>query len=345
MEKVVLGLSGGVDSALCARLLLEQGHEVVGVYLETGGQGAQDARQAARELGIQLEVVDIRPALEQEVIAPFVQGYLQGITPIPCILCNPAVKFRFLMEAAEKLGCQLVATGHYAITRPLENGLTGLFASPAPNDQSYMLYRLPEPWLRRIRFPLGQLPDKGSTRQQARQAGLSVAQKPDSMEICFIPQGDYAAFIEERGGPVPPPGDFVDEEGHVLGRHKGIHHYTVGQRRGLGVSAASRLFVKTIDPAKNQVVLTDKDPMARQITVHSLCKTAPDVGDQPFEADVKIRHSRRTDRALVTYLPGEMARIEFLQPARAPSPGQSAVFYQNGRVLGDGFIRLPADEG
>lgn len=341
MKKVVLGLSGGVDSALCARLLLEQGWDVTGVYLDTGGEGASDAARAARELAIPLQVVDIGAALEQQVIAPFVEGYLQGVTPIPCILCNPAVKFRFLFQAADSLGADCVATGHYAVTRLLPGGIAGLYASPAANDQSYMLYRLPQDWLRRVLFPLGDVPDKARTRELAGRAGLSAAAKADSMEICFIPDGDYATFIQRRCGVVPPPGDFVDEQGRVLGRHKGIHHYTVGQRRGLGVAAASRLFVQRIDVEKNQVVLTAVDPKAEQITVHSLCRTAPEYGDAPFEADVKIRHSRRTDRALVTYQPGGRARIEFFAPARAPSPGQSAVFYREGRVIGGGIIEKP----
>lgn len=338
MQKVVLGLSGGVDSALCAKLLIKGGYEVIGVYLDTGGDGAVEARRTAAELDIPLQIVDIRAALEEKVIAPFVEGYLHGVTPIPCILCNPAVKFQFLFQRAVQVGAEWVATGHYACTRPLPSGITGLYASPAANDQSYMLYRLPQQWLQRILFPLGDLPDKARTRELAGEAGLSAAQKADSMEICFIPDGDYAAFIERRGGIVPPPGDFVDEQGRVLGRHKGIHHYTVGQRRGLGVSAATRLFVKRIDVENNQVVLTGEDPQAQSIFVHSLCKTAPDFGDTPFEADVKIRHSRRTDRGLVTYLPGGKARVDFAQPARAPSPGQSAVFYRDGRVIGGGLI-------
>lgn len=346
MEKIVLGLSGGVDSALCARLLARQGWDVRGLYLDTGGSaGLADARRAAAELGVPLEVADIRRELYQQVVQPFVEGYLQGVTPIPCVLCNPAVKFRFLLEYADSIGAFRAATGHYAQIRQAPGGYAGLFASPAPNDQSYMLYRLSQAQLSRLSFPLGELTDKDDTRALARQYGLSAAQKPDSMEICFIPDGDYARFIcGQAGQKTPPPGDFVDEQGHVLGRHKGIHCYTVGQRRGLGVPAASRLFVREIDPVQNRVILSDQWPQASTVFVHSLCRTAPDFGDSPFEAEVKIRHSRRRDRARVSYLTGDRAKIEFAQPVRAPSPGQSAVFYRGDQVVGGGYLeKLPGE--
>ena len=337
MEKVVLGLSGGVDSALCARLLLEKGHPVTGVYLDTGNGGVEEAHKAALELGIPFCSVDVREQLEEKVIAPFMEGYRQGITPIPCIFCNPAVKFHVLWQKAQELGASYVATGHYAVTRRLENGVTGLYMSPSPNDQSYMLYRLPPELLDHVLFPLGELCSKEDTRTLARKAGLSAANKPDSMEICFIPEGDHAAFMEQRGLGLPP-GDFVDEAGNVLGKHKGFHHYTLGQRRGLGIAAEGRLFVKEIRTEQNQVVLSLTPPTSQVITVESLRRTAPEYGAEPFWADVKIRHSRRLDKALVTYLPEGRAKVEFSSPVRAPSPGQSAVFYQDGRVIGGGYI-------
>ena len=337
MEKVVLGLSGGVDSALCARLLLEKGHPVTGVYLDTGHGGVEEAHQAALELGIPFCSVDVREQLEEKVIAPFMEGYRRGITPIPCIFCNPAVKFHVLWQKAQELGASYVATGHYAVTRRLENGVTGLYMSPSPNDQSYMLYRLLPELLDHVLFPLGELCSKEDTRTLARKAGLSAANKPDSMEICFIPEGDHAAFMEQRGLGLPP-GDFVDEAGNVLGKHKGIHHYTLGQRRGLGIAAEGRLFVKEIRTEQNQVVLSLTPPTSQVITVDNLCRTAPEYGAESFWADVKIRHSRRLDKALVTYLPEGRAKVEFSSPVRAPSPGQSAVFYQDGRVIGGGHI-------
>ena len=340
MKRIVLGLSGGVDSALCARLLAQEGWDVRGLYLDTGSfAGLTDARRAAAELRIPLEIADIRQALFQQVVQPFVEGYLQGVTPIPCVLCNPAVKFRFLLDYADRIGAAYAATGHYARLRQTEAGYVGLFASPAFNDQSYMLYRLSQSQLNRLVFPLGKLAGKDDTRALARRYGLSAAHKPDSMEICFVPDGDYARFIGEQAGPrTPPPGDFVDQAGNVLGRHLGIHHYTAGQRRGLGISAASRLFVREIDPVHNRVVLSDQWPQASTVFVHSLCRTAPDYGDSPFEAEVKIRHSRRRDPALVCYLPGGRAKIEFSRPVRAPSPGQSAVFYRGDQVVGGGYI-------
>ena len=196
--------------------------------------------------------------------------------------------------------------------------------------------------LAHIRFPLGEL-SKSEVRRIAEAQGFCNSEKPDSQDICFIPDGDYARFISAHAGPkTPPPGEFVDEAGRVLGRHQGIHHYTVGQRRGLGVSAASRLFVKEIDPVHNRVVLSDQWPQASTIFVHSLCKTVPDWGDSPLEAEVKIRHSRRQDPAQISLLPGGRAKIQFAQPVRAPSPGQSAVFYRGGQVMGGGYIeKLP----
>lgn len=345
MEKVVLGLSGGVDSALCARLLLEKGHPVTGVYLDTGNGGVEEAHKAALELGIPFCSVDVREQLEEKVIAPFMEGYRQGITPIPCIFCNPAVKFHVLWQKAQELGASYVATGHYAVTRRLENGVTGLYMSPSPNDQSYMLYRLPPELLDHVLFPLGELCSKEDTRTLARKAGLSAANKPDSMEICFIPDNDYAAFIESRGV-CPPPGDFVDEQGRVLGRHKGIHHYTVGQRRGLGIAAEGRLYVTRIDPQSNRVVLALTDPYRAQITLGELYMTAPEYGAlSAFEADVMVRHGKKIYPARVVRTGETTARVDFHEPARAPSPGQSAVFFgPDGRVLGGGIIQREAQE-
>ena len=250
MEKIVLGLSGGVDSAVAAALLREQGYEVHGLYLDLGLGGLRQARQAAEELDIPLAVMDIRPELEARVCTPFAASYLRGETPSPCILCNPSVKFPALFRRADELGARLVATGHYARS---ENG--ALYRSVSQNDQSYMLSRLTVQQLERCVFPLGDL-EKTEIRRRAAALGLTAAHQADSMEICFVPDGDYAAFIESRGV-TPPPGDFIDPEGRVLGRHKGIHHYTLGQRKRLGIALGRRVFVSRIDPVRNTVTLTD----------------------------------------------------------------------------------------
>ena len=235
-KRVVLGLSGGVDSAVTARLLLEQGYQVTGVYLDIGlgGNGAEDAAAVARQLNMDFAVRSIADELECHVCAPFAQDYLAGRTPLPCARCNPTVKFPALLAEADARGIRMIATGHYART---ENGT--LYRGEPSNDQSYLLARLPRAILERTLFPLGDY-EKAAVRELAVNYGIPVANKPDSMEICFVPNDDYAAWLEQRGA-TAPPGDFIDKDGRVMGRHKGIHCYTLGQRRGLGVSNRSVL--------------------------------------------------------------------------------------------------------
>ena len=336
--KVVLGLSGGVDSALTAYLLKEQGYEVIGVYLENGSGGGDDARKVAEQVGIAaFRVVDIHKELEQHVIRPFIDSYLQGITPIPCIICNPTVKFKILSQVAEEVGAPYLATGHYAKIVQ-SDGERLLAKAVSKNDQSYMLYRLPKEYLNRLILPLGDYMAKDLVRQRAEQFGIPTADKPDSMEICFVPNDDHIAFIESYGT-VPPPGDFVDETGKVLGQHKGIHHYTVGQRRGLTIATGSRMFVKYIDAQNNQVVLSDIDLKKNTITV-----TNPNIiydkyrNLTQFSCLCKVRHGMVYYPCTVTKL-GDNYEVSFTDtPARAPAPGQSAVFYEGDIVIGGGYI-------
>ncbi len=333
MEKgtVVLGLSGGVDSAASALLLRGMGYAVHGVFLKGPGADPQPAEKAAEELGISLEIIDIAEELEEKVICPFVESYLRGETPNPCILCNPAVKFRLLFEAADRLGAEKVATGHYAVVRDGK-----LFASPSPKDQSYMLYRLPPEMIKRCIFPLGELMDKSETRALAESGGLSSSKTGDSMEICFIPGDDHGDFIEARGAK-PKMGNFVDEEGRILGPHLGIHRYTVGQRRGLGIAASGRLYVKKIDVETGDVVLSLIDPKAKTVRIGHVCLTDPACADQAaIPCRVKVRHTKKFENGI--FYPAE-GRIDFEEPVRALSPGQSAVCYgEDGHVLGGGFI-------
>ena len=331
-EKIVLGLSGGVDSAVAARLLQER-YDVTGLYLDIGlgGTGAADAAAVAERLGIPFETADIRAELEREVCAPFAADYRAGRTPLPCARCNPAVKFPALFALAGRIGARYVSTGHYA---RVENGV--LKKGMPANDQSYMLARLPRSILQRVMFPLGDY-EKVQVRSLAREFGIPVADKPDSMEICFIPDGDYAAWLDRRGN-TPPPGDFVSPDGTVLGRHKGIHHYTLGQGRGLGVSGPHRYFVSAIRPERNQVVLSDGGDLGRR---ELLC-TAPnwiavEALTAPMAVTVRLRHSRTEQRAVI--LPeGGCVRVRMDQPARAPTPGQMAVFYDADAVVGSGWI-------
>ncbi|MBQ0134258.1 MAG: tRNA 2-thiouridine(34) synthase MnmA [Clostridiales bacterium] len=324
--RVVLGLSGGVDSTVSALLLQEQGHEVLGCYLDNGLPGAEAAREAAEALKIPLTVLDIRAELEEHVCAPFAAAYLRGETPNPCVLCNPLVKFPSLLRLAEQQGAECIATGHYARA---EGGR--LFKGMAPNDQSYMLCRLRREQVERLLLPLG-IYNKEQVRSLARQRGLAVADKAASMEICFIPDKDYARYIEQRGV-TPPPGQFL-YRGQAVGEHNGIHHYTLGQRRHLGIALGQRVYVSAIDSEKNTVTLSDDDEVwTEHISLCSLNMQAE--RDFPFRCTARIRHSRNDSPEATVYADG---RVVFDAPVRAPTPGQVCALYEGEAVLGGGWI-------
>lgn len=328
-NKVVLGLSGGVDSALAARMLCGSGFQVSCVYLDNGVGDPEPARRAARELGLRLDVIDIRPALDALVCQPFRQSYLEGRTPSPCPLCNHAVKFPALIAVADELHAPWVATGHYARAKGGQ-----LFRAVGGNDQSYMLARLTKAQLARCLFPLGDY-EKSRVRAMAEEAGLTAAHTPDSMELCFVPDGDYAAWLE-RQGPTPPPGDFVDAQGHVLGRHQGIHRYTLGQGSGLGISGPHKYYVSAIRVEENQVVVSDgSDLYTSTVRATGLNLLAPKL---PPEATVRFRHSRTETPAQLEPQADGSLLIRAHTPVRAPTPGQLAVFYAGERVLGSGWI-------
>ena len=333
-KRVVLGLSGGVDSAVTARLLLEQGYKVTGVYLDigAGGSGAEDAAAVARELNLDFVVRSIAEELECHVCAPFAADYLAGRTPLPCARCNPTVKFPALLAEADARGIEWIATGHYARTHNGE-----LYRGEDSNDQSYLLARLPRAVLERTLFPLGDY-EKMAVRELAVKYNIPVANKPDSMEICFVPDDDYVAWLEQRGA-VAPAGNFIDKNGNILGRHKGIHCYTLGQRRGLGVSGPHRYFVTAIDPVNNTVTLSDGGDLGRTEVVCSDPNwLMAEVPEKPFVCQVRLRHSKRCDA--VTVYPNEDGKvvIRAAAPLRAPTPGQLAVLYDNNRVLGSAWI-------
>ena len=337
-KKVVLGLSGGVDSAVAAQRLMHQGYEVHGLYLDIGLGGEQSARDNAAKLGIPLTVRSIQQELEEHVCAPFAADYLSGRTPIPCARCNRAVKFPALISFAREIGANWVATGHYARIGTGCDGGPILLRGNSANDQSYMLSRLTRDMLSHVLFPLGDGP-KEQTRQEAEAGQLPAADRPDSMEICFIPDDDYAAWLDARGG-TPPPGNFVDANGNILGTHKGFHHYTIGQRRGLGVSSTGRLFVTEIRPHTNEVVLSHGEGLhAFMVHTDSLNWLGEHPLSAPMEVEVRLRHSRRQDPATILPLGGGRVDIHMKHPARAPTPGQLAVFYQGEQVLGSGWIR------
>ena len=336
--KAVLGLSGGVDSAVAARLLMET-YTVIGLYLSIGPEsaGESDARKVAEELDIEFHTMDISQALEKHVKAPFAADYLSGRTPLPCARCNPLVKFPSLLALAEELGAEHIATGHYARTAQGETGRTLLLKGMPANDQSYMLARLPQEILQRVIFPLGNY-DKSTVREKAKAFGIPVAEKPDSMEICFIPDDDYAAWLNRRGASAPE-GDFITPDGAVLGRHKGIHHYTLGQGRGLGISGPHRYYVSKIDPSANTVTLSDgSDLLRRDILCTSPNWISIPTLDAPQEVAARFRHAKTETPCTIAPTADGGVQVTAHTPVRAPTPGQLAVFYSGDSVLGSAWI-------
>ena len=338
-KRVLLAMSGGVDSSAAAVLLREQGYEVAGVVLKMSpahGQTVEDAKTAASQLGIPLFVKNMTAEFDREVVSYFAAEYRKGRTPNPCVVCNPKLKFKALLDTANAEGYDWIATGHYAGLRR-ENGVTYLTKGEnLERDQSYMLCRLGQDVLSRLMFPLSHLP-KPQVREIAEKAGLSCAKKPDSQEICFIPDNDYARFIEERLGK-SEPGEFISPEGLPCGIHQGIIHYTIGQRKGLGIALGRPVFVKSIDPATNRVYLADAaDSFEEEVFLTDLSCTFPKSIHSGMEAEVKIRSRANPAKSTLT-LENGLVRVRFAEPQRAPAPGQTGAIYQGDVVLGGGFI-------
>ncbi len=330
MSKIVLGFSGGVDSAVSAVLLKNAGHEVVGLYMDnTDEKSLADAVAAAEFVGIPLEVVDVRAALDERVCRPFAECYLRGKTPNPCIICNPTLKFKTLLECADRVGAELVATGHYAHA---ESG--AIYKGRPSNDQSYMLCRLTREQAARVIFPLGKL-EKSETRTLAEQFGLPVAHKPDSMEICFIPDKDYISWLSRRNT-LPGEGDFV-LHGEVIGRHEGIYRYTVGQRRP-GLVDGRKVYISRIDAMTNTIELALWEELFKTEVTARGFNWLIDTPTAPIRASVRVRHTKWENPPCTAYVEGDSVRIECDEPVRAPAAGQSAVLYDGDRLLGGGFI-------
>ena len=338
-KRLLLAMSGGVDSSAAAVLLREQGYEVAGVVLKMSpahGQTVEDAKTAASQLGIPLFVKNMTAEFDREVVSYFAAEYRKGRTPNPCVVCNPKLKFKALLDTANAEGYDWIATGHYAGLRR-KNGVTYLTKGEnLERDQSYMLCRLGQDVLSRLMFPLSHLP-KPQVREIAEKAGLSCAKKPDSQEICFIPDNDYARFIEERLGK-SEPGEFISPEGLPCGIHQGIIHYTIGQRKGLGIALGRPVFVKSIDPATNRVYLADAaDSFEEEVFLTDLSCTFPNSIHSGMEAEVKIRSRANPAKSTLT-LENGLVRVRFAEPQRAPAPGQTGAIYQGDVVLGGGFI-------
>jgi tRNA-specific 2-thiouridylase len=343
-------MSGGVDSAVAAGLLLEQGYDVVGITMRMWTQDdplaaryqrrccpledIDDARAAADALGIPHYVLNMEREFSTHVIDYFVEGYRRGRTPNPCLPCNEHVKFRALMAKAQAFDADYLATGHYARIEG-STTLRLLRAADADKDQSYVLYMLGQTELSRVLFPIGAY-RKAEIRALAAELGVPVAEKPDSADICFLPTEDYRDFIAER---VPQSeGDIVDADGAVVGRHRGVAAYTVGQRRGLGVALGERRYVTSVDPELNVITIGQEDDLlASDATVEELRWTAGGPPVSEFEAEVKIRYRSRPRRASIRVSDGT-AEVQFVKPERAVTPGQAAVFYRSDEVLGGGII-------
>jgi tRNA-specific 2-thiouridylase len=348
-ERVVVAMSGGVDSSVAAALLAEAGYEVIGVTLRLSREGsrccsledAADARRVADRLGIRFYVADYAEAFRREVMEPWADAYLAGQTPIPCVACNQRFKFRHLLDRARALGATSVATGHFA--RIELDGATGARTlhrgTDAAKDQSYFLFDLSPAQLAAIRFPVGGL-TKVAVREHARRLGLATADKAESQEICFVPDGDTAGAVERiRPGRAPGAGPIVDEHQRPIGEHRGIHCYTVGQRRGLGVARGERLFVRAIDAAANRVQVAPLDRLgATGAVLHGGAWIAGAAPAAAIQARVHVRYRHVGVTAKIEPAPGQSARVLFDAPVVAVAPGQAAVFYDGDCVLGGGWI-------
>ncbi len=342
-RRVLLLMSGGVDSSVSAVLLQKQGYEVIGVTMRvwqnTQDLAVRDAQLIAKRLNIPHYVLDLREVFKQEIIDYFINEYLLGRTPNPCVRCNHYIKFGELLNWAESMGANYLATGHYAnITKVGERYL--LKKSQSSNkDQTYPLYHLTQHQLSKILFPLANY-DKTAVRKLAREFNLEVAEKADSQDICFITDQNYVKFIEDQTYIKIKPGNFVDKFGKILGTHLGIYHYTIGQRKGLGIATGKPIFVTHIDVARNEVVLGDEtDILSKELLVANLNFIPVDQLIAPTEANVKIRYGAQEAKALLIPQSNDLLKVEFETPQRAITPGQSVVFYQGDVVFGGGIIQ------
>lgn len=357
MAKIVVGLSGGVDSSVAAATLHQQGYDVVGLTLwlmkgkgQCCSEGMVDAAKLCDDLGVEYHVVDSREVFEREIINYLVEGYGSGITPLPCSQCNRAVKFGPMLQYAKaELGCDRIATGHYArITQNPDTGRYELRRAVDPTkDQSYFLYDLTQEILAHCDFPLGHQ-TKVETRRIAAELGLHTAEKPDSQDLCLIEHhGSMQTFLDKYLA--PKPGDIVDTEGRILGQHNGIHHYTIGQRKGLGIAAANPLYVVGFDRGKNHVIVADRcDAHWPDCTVQRVNWVSIAAPQEPIKVSVQIRY--RSGAVGATLIPlgteggADRVRLVFDEPQFGVTPGQAAVWYDGDRVLGGGLIEAAVPE-
>ena len=345
MSKVVIGMSGGVDSSVAASLLKEQGYDVIGVTMEmwngeeVTSKAVNDAKKVASDIGIPFQVVDFKEEFKCNVIDYFKEEYLHGRTPNPCIQCNRYLKWGALLKEADKLGADFIATGHYSSVVKLDNGRYALKrAENLEKDQTYALYRLTQDQLARTLMPVGKY-SKGEVRNKAESIGICVADKPDSQDICFIPDGDYAKFIKDNTDKEIKEGNFVTTDGKIVGKHKGIIRYTVGQRKGLGVSLGYPAFVIEIRPETNEIVIGSKEEsMIKSFKINNLNFMAVEDITEPVHLFTKIRYNHKGTYCTVERTGEDELTCTFDNPEKAVTPGQAAVFYKDNIVVGGGTI-------
>lgn len=355
-KRVMIGMSGGVDSSVAAYLLKEQGYDVIGVTMKLwqddddelieneGGccslAAVEDARKVADRIGIPFYVLNFSEVFKEKVIEPFIDEYLNGRTPNPCIACNKHIKFDDFFNKARQIGCDYVATGHYAkIEKDEETGRYLLKKSVTDKkDQTYALYNLTQEQLEHTLLPIGEY-EKDKVREIAKEIGIEVHNKPDSQEICFVKDNDYAGYVQKHSKKRIDPGFFVDTNGNVLGKHKGIINYTIGQRKGLGIAFGKPMFVVDIDPVKNTVVLGDnEDIFSNTLIAGDVNLISIDDINESIRVQAKVRYSAKASDATVTKVGENTFKIVFDQPQRAITKGQSVVMYDGEKVVGGGVI-------
>ena len=338
-KKVVIGMSGGVDSSVAAYLLKEQGYEVIGVNMDVWQGEQEDARTVADSLGIKYAVYDYKKQFKREVVDYFVEEYMAGRTPNPCNMCNRRIKWDCLLNAAKDFGAEYIATGHYARIDKLSNGRYAICNSvTATKDQTYALCNLTQEQLAHTLMPIGEY-EKDKVREIAKEIGIHIADKADSQDICFIPDGDYAAFISENIDKDIESGDFVDKTGKKLGTHKGIIHYTIGQRKGLNLPMGHPVFVTDINVRDNQVVIGESEDLFTTRVVASQFNYMAVEKMEPGEEYIgKIRYAHKGTKCKVVKTWEDKVKIEFDEPVRAVTPGQNLVLYMGEYVAGGGVI-------